>query len=145
MLNHENSESNISITITIGEESSSNSTNTTTWQEVCNTEDFPNFDPTYFDEECKQYRWCYKYYDPETCEPLYASGYTEREARIILSTFWMSPLYIFGLLFMVALPFWQCVYVLSGDLSTCSYGWWHARINATLITDENGYTHWEYD
>mgnify|MGYP001383692546 CR=1 FL=1 len=50
----------------------------------CNTVDYPLYDPDYYDQECEQYYWCFRYYDYATCEPQSVSGYTQEEAEWIM-------------------------------------------------------------
>ena len=59
----------------------------------CNVYDYPQYDPSHFDEYCKDYYWCFREYDPATCAPVSANGWTETEAMYGIGVGMTVPMY----------------------------------------------------
>ena len=76
----------------------------------CNTIDYPMYDPDYFDQECSNYYWCFRYYDSRTCAPESFSGYTEEQVEWIYMGIWYAFYYVVWLFVGIrVIPFCSCL------------------------------------
>ena len=95
----------------------------------CSVKTFPDYDPTFFNDYCSFFYWCWRDYTTE-CEPNFAFGVTETQYRYFWGLVVGIPILIGYLVSGFSLfPFGLCMYAYNTDMTECSFG---------LITTEDG-------
>ena len=88
---------------------------------VCNTHDFPLYDPNYYDDYCDAFYWCWREYDPIDCSPVSANGWTELEAMYVISgVYWVPAYLVWGFYGFWLLPWSTCALMSEYDYYYCT-------------------------
>jgi hypothetical protein len=108
----------------------------------CNTHDYPDYDPNHYDEYCQEFYWCFKEYDPITCSPVSATGWTEYEAMQVISASYWGPAYILWLAAGLWLMPWStCLFMSHYNYTYCdAMGDWFLELEWT-VTNADGTTY----
>ena len=107
----------------------------------CNIYDYPEYNPTYFDDYCKDYYWCFREYDAVTCAPTTANGWTESEAMYVIGASYYAPMYIlWAAQGLWIAPWTSCIWMAEYDYEYCDYlGSWAFKYKIAY-EDEDGNT-----
>ena len=89
---------------------------------LCNTADYPLYDPYYFDDYCADYPMCLRVWNDD-CSPNYAIGLTEENVEIVYSSAVITPALIaFWIMMVLVVAELACLDYTENDYYLCTMG-----------------------